>query len=315
MYDLVIPGANGAPALNIHVNPVYALYHYLAKEALRPREERHPETAEAAVLIEPALAYRRRIGGWMIWAEEVAWSGSAEEVVRRLRCALAEDEDVPWDRGEMEATIDRIGEALVRGEAVFEETLWPERAGLVREALGIVRETLAPAWSSMARRQGELLGLAWPETLDAFLVTDCYDWHGGYSHPITLDIPHHDGIALCEAILHEATHVADVYTSALSRECLGDRLMAHLRASGVERQDAWNAWHAVIFTASGRQVRESVAPGYLDYAEPRGLYSYFKVPTVAALWDQCASGALEEDAFAAAMSDMLVNPGDGHSTG
>lgn len=228
MYDLVIPGTDGAPSLNVHVNPTYVLYHYLAKEALRPREE---------------------------------------------------------------------------------------RAGLVREALGVVRETLAPEWSAMARRQGELLGVAWPEKIDAFLVTDCYDWHGGYSHPLTLDIPHHDGIAICESILHEATHVADVHTSALGQECLGNRLMERIEASGVGHQDAWNAWHAVIFAASGRQVRESVSPDYADYAEPRGLYSYFKVPGIAPLWDAFASGAIEEDAFTAAVSDMLVNPGDGYSKG
>jgi hypothetical protein len=291
------------------------LYHYLAKEALRPREERHSATGQAAALIEPALAYRRRNGGWMIWDEEVAWSGSAGEVLARLRTALVEDGELPWDRTEMGTVIERIGAALAQGEAVFEDALWPKRSGLVKEALGIVRQTLAPEWSAMARRHGELLGVAWPEKIDAFLVTDCYDWHGGYSHPVTVDVPHHGGIALCEAILHEATHVADVHTSVAGREYLGDRLMERLQASGVERQDAWNAWHAVIFAASGRQVRESVAPDYTDYAEPRGLYSYFKVPYIAPLWDEFASGAIDEDAFTAAVSDMLVNPDDRCSSG
>ena len=114
------------------------------------------------------------------------------------------------------------------------------------------------------------------------------------------------GLELCETMLHEATHVADVHTGAEGGGCVGDRLIVRLVEGGVARAEAWNAWHAVIFAASARQVRESLSPAHPDYAAARGLYAYFRVPDMPALWDRYASGVLDEDAFAAAVARRLA---------
>ncbi len=51
-----------SPALHVHVNPLYNLYHYLAKRM--PADQRHPATAEAAT----ALAIARfPIGAHGAW--------------------------------------------------------------------------------------------------------------------------------------------------------------------------------------------------------------------------------------------------------
>ncbi len=294
--SLVLPGSEVSPALHVHASPLYALYHYLAREALRAPEERDPATAHASSLMELALRYRRS-GGWMIWDEEVAGSSDPEEAMHRLRRALAEESDLPWDRAGMERAIEGIARALEEAEVTYLETLWAERQGLLESALRTIRETLSPRWTGMVRSQAELLGLTWPDRLDVHLVPDCYMRQGAYSHPLTVGMDHNRGLELCETLLHEATHVADVHTSAMGRESLGDRLMARLEASGVSREAAWNAWHAVIFAASARQVRSCIDPSYTDYATPRDLYSWFGVPHLPGLWEDFVSGSVDESAF------------------
>jgi len=45
---LIVPATTATPAVHVHVNPLYALYHYLIREGQRPREERDAQLAAVA---------------------------------------------------------------------------------------------------------------------------------------------------------------------------------------------------------------------------------------------------------------------------
>jgi hypothetical protein len=290
--SLVVPGEEQSPSLHVYVNPLYSLYHYLVKEAELPASKRNPATAAAAVLMGRARNQRGVNGIWTIWEQPIAAGGTREEVVQGLGDAMA-------------ATVARIGEALGAAEDVFLNPLWPERLPLVEAALATLRADFAPHFSAMARRQGELLGLAWPRRIDAFLVADCYAWQGGYSHPLTLDVSQLKGLELCETLLHEATHVADLYTGGLGRQSLEDRLRARLVEHGIGSTTAWNVWHAVIFAASAQQIRAFINPEHIDYALPRKVYTWLKTPDLPALWEEFSTGAIDEAAFLDAIAKLV----------
>lgn len=284
MPALVIPAQEHSPALHVHGNPLHNLYHYLAREAQRPREERNPATAAAAALMAEVRFPRDVQGLWSTWERPLTTSGTPEEAVRGLTQTMTE-------------TADQLGEALRQAESVFRETLWPQRLPKIEAALATLREHFAPHFPAMARGQAALLDLAWPSRIDAFLVTDCYAREGAYSHPLTVGVSQHTGIMLCETLLHEATHVGDVHANIPGKERFGGRLQAYLTKSGLCGRDTWNVWHAVIFAASAEQVRACIAPEHTDYAIAHDLYAYFKVPHLPALWAEFASGVIDEQTF------------------
>lgn len=295
MDSLAISAAERSPALHVRVNPTYALYHYLVREAQRRPDERHPATREAAALMQEARTPLGLHGHWDSWEQPLAAGDTVGEATRGLREAMA-------------STADQLGAALARAERPFRDALWPRRLPLVEEALLTLRERLAPHFPAMARRQAETFGFTWPPRIDAFLVTDCYDRPGAYSHPLTVDVAHNTGLELCETVLHEATHVGDVHTNILGGESLQHRLIAHLEGRGLSFRKAWDVWHAVIFASSARQVRAHIAPGHTDYALPRDLYARFGVPELPRLWEGFAAGAMDEPAFFAAVGEQVCDP-------
>ncbi len=293
MDDVVVPTGEQSPALHIHVNPVYALYQYLAREAQLPPQERNPDTAHAAALMRWARNPRAVQGYWSEWEQGFAMDATPQEAAGGLRRA-------------MEETVERFAEAMKAAESVYHETLWPRRSPLLEDALRTIRNRLVPHFPGMAKEQGDLLGLVWPERVDAFLVPDSYESRGAYSHPLTVDVSHNNGIELCETLLHEATHVADVNTAMIDKEHLADRLISRLEADALGHKEAWNAWHAVIFASSAWQVRTHIESDYRDYALRRDLYSWFKLPHLPALWEAFASGSMDEEALIEAVAKQLT---------
>jgi hypothetical protein len=278
---LVIPGP---PDVHVHVNPVYALYHYLVRQGMEPDGEQAPGTAVAA---EQAAQARHLLGVhgiWDSWEVPLASGPTVREAISGLRARMAE-------------TVNAMESALVGAEADFNERVWPQRVPIVAAALDTLRDTLAPHFARMAGRQGEMLGLIWPERIDAFLVTDCYDRRGAYSHPLTIDVRDNVGLTLCETVLHEATHVADVLTSTSGQSSLGSHLTERLQQAGISGPVAWNAWHAVIFAASADGVRAALNPEYTDYAVEHGLYDIFRLPDLPTLWHAYARGTMSETDF------------------
>lgn len=285
-------GDGDTPDVYVHVNPVYALYHYLVREGLQPAAERVQATADEAI----AAAAARRVGGvhgiWDAWEVPLASADSVDDAISGLRTAMTE-------------TVNTLGAALHAAETEFRERIWPARRGAIDEAFQTLRDLLAHRFADMARRQGKALGLVWPERIDAYLVTDCYDWHGAYSHPMTIDITRNQGFTLCETFLHEATHVADVHSGALGRSSLHARLTAALSERGIQGLTAWNAWHAIIFAASAQQVRSFIDPGYTDYAVTHGLYEHFKLPDLSHLWSAFSSGGIDESELVQHIADQV----------
>jgi len=281
---LVIEATTDTPAVYIHANPLYALYHYLIREGQRPREERDPVLVEAAGMAAEARHLVGVHGVWDVWEQRVAQGGTADEAEAGLMEAMTE-------------TIAQLGSALRAAESDFNQRLWPERQPAVEAALATIQDLVQPRFAAMAQRQAAMLDLVWPQRIDVYLVTDCYDWQGGYSHPLTIDVTDHRGVTLCETLLHEATHVADVYTGESGKESLHSRLMTALIADGIPPPHAWNAWHAIIFAASAHHIRAFVDPTHTDLAESHRLYRRLGVPDLPELWAEFVATQIEEREF------------------
>ena len=281
---LIIAGENGTPAVQIHVNPLYAAYHYLIREGQRPREERDPMLAAAAGMAAEARHLLGAHGVWDRWEQRVARGGTADEAEAGLMEAMTE-------------TIAQLGSELRAAESDFNHRLWPERRAAVQAALATIQDLVQPRFAGMAQRQAAVLDLIWPQRIDVYLVTDCYNWQGGYSHPLTIDVTIHRGLTLCETLLHEATHVADVYTGESEKESLRGRLMTALIGDGIPPSHAWNAWHAIIFAASAHHTRAFVDPTHTDFAESHRLYRRLGVPDLPELWAEFVATQIEEREF------------------
>ena len=264
-------------------------------------EERQLATAEAAALAADVRFARGVHGIWNVWERPFTTSGTASEAAEGLKTAMA-------------ATADRLGDALQRAEGVFRETLWSERVPLVDATLALLREGFAPHFPDMARRQSAALELDWPPEIDGFLVSDSYG--GSYSHPLTIGVAECGSQAqrleLFETVLHEATHVASVYTV---KEGLSGRLGTYLAGRGLRGDQVWNVEHAMMFASSAQQVRTCIDSTHVDYAlvhrsPEHNLYSWFKVPNLPALWANFTSGTTSEPAFLAAVAqEVAAHPG------
>ncbi|HEX5502107.1 MAG TPA: hypothetical protein VFW96_05760 [Thermomicrobiales bacterium] len=285
---LVIPADGEGAALHVQVNPLYSLYHYLAKRM--PAEQRPTALAEAAMTTVIARFPIGAHGAWDEWELPVARAETLEAAVSGMKAAMRE-------------TAEQIGVALRQAERVYREEIWPERLPRIEAALTILRERLAPSFPAMVRAQAENLGLVFPPRIDAFLVADCYDRRGGYSHPLTLDVTLLHGLDLCETVIHEATHLAERHTRwTVEREGLGDRLRAYLAAHGMTSNQLHDVAHAVLFAASAAQVRSFIDSHHVDYALTHNapdntLYSWFKMPRLPEIWAAFAAGALAEPAL------------------
>jgi len=286
MFPLTIPAGEGSPTLVIHANLLHNLYHYLSKQARLALAELQPETAEAAFLVFQAHNPLGPQGTWGVWEEALTNPQTTQQAGIALRTTMTQ-------------TVELIETALTQAEPFFRETLWPLRAVQFAEAAATIQKDLTPHFAAMARRQAEILELNWPEQIDAFLVTDCYDPRGAYSHPLTVDITHNVGSTLCETLLHEATHVADVHTLQKGQRSLSNKVMEHLSGAGLHLSAAnvWNVWHAIIFAASAYQVRTNIDHDHTDYALPHNLYAQFGVPDLSILWERFATQAIDEQEF------------------
>lgn len=69
-----------------------------------------------------------------------------------------------------------------------------------------------------------------------------------------------------------------------------------------------DARHAVIFVASGHQVRTVIDEGHVDYAMSRGLYDRLRTPRLPDLWPRFASGELDERDLFNVLAEELTGP-------
>ena len=281
---LSIPATGCTAQVDIHVNLSYSLSHYLVRQGMESPAEQDPATAPAAERAALARHPRGVHDIWDEWEVPVASATTLGDAISGLR-------------SRMNQTVDTLASAMGEVEVEFRERLWPERQPAIAAALGTLREVVAPRFAEMARRQAAMLDLIWPNRIDAYLVTDCYDWRGAYSHPLTIDVTANVGLTLCETFLHEATHVADVYTMQRGHRSLSSRLSDGLGEMGISRPAVWNVWHAIIFAASAQQVRTFIEPAHADYATEHGLYEDFGVPDLPGLWTAFTEGSLDEVAF------------------
>lgn len=141
------------------------------------------------------------------------------------------------------------------------------------------------------------------------LVVYCYDRFEAYTPPVTIDVSRSAGLELCETILHEATHVADGHTNAVGHLGLEDRFLLFMLDREIPSFGAiLDARHAVIFVASGHQVRTVIDEGHVDYAMSRGLYDRLRTPRLPDLWPRFASGELDERDLFNVLAEELTEP-------
>jgi hypothetical protein len=284
-----IAGTAHSPELAFQVNPTYALYHWLRVNSGRSGVD------DARLKTAFSLAHRsfnpRGVRG-MVEPWETALAGGADA-----------DKSLLAFQSQVQATGEAMATAMRSAERIFMEEFWPEREARIVKALETIQESFRPAFPEMAREHADLLGLAWPASIDIHLVGDCGERGGAYSHPLTIDVTQNAGLVLCETVLHEATHVADVYSHEAGRVSLGDRVQAYLGERGLSPWQRFNVWHAVIFAASAASTRHHIAVDHEDYATSRKLYAFFGVPNVKSIWKAFAEQGRNEDRFRKALLD------------
>src|SRR5690349_7313631 len=105
--ELVIPGTDYSPVLRFYINPLYNLYHYLAKEGQHtPPARGNPALAAAAVLMGRTRFPRGTHGAWDGWESEVALGESLDSAVNGMSAAMI-------------ASAEQIGRALREAEAIY----------------------------------------------------------------------------------------------------------------------------------------------------------------------------------------------------
>lgn len=294
MNEVVVPAGDLSPALHIHVNPMYAMYHYLRRQAELPIPLVDEVTAAATALMRTALnrvegAAGANLGGyhglWDVWEPPLAGNLAVAPAIDGLR-------------GAMMGMADALQASLSEAESIWMTSLWPKRELHIETGLSTLSDLLQPGFVAMCHEQAEYLDLVWPERLDAYLVTDCYDRFEAYTPPLTIDVAQSQGLELCETLLHEATHVAERFTRTRDGTSLSDRLLLFLMESGSTNFGSiLDAQHALVFVSSGRQVRAYVNPGHVDYASGRHLYERLRVPSLPVAWEQYVNGTADEPAL------------------
>jgi hypothetical protein len=283
-----IPGTSQTPELRFDANPTYALYHWL--RAGGSRHAGDERLRPAFVLVGRSMDQRGVRGMIGPWEDALASGDTVDQSLQAFQARVR-------------ATGDDMATAMRIAERIFMEEHWPARKTRIGRALETARDVLAPVFPAMAKEHADLLGLEWPPAIAVHLVTDCSERGGAYSHPLTIDVTRHIGPTLCETVLHESTHVADVNGKQRGHRCLGDRLDAFLGEHGLSPQARFNAWHAVIFASSAAIVRRHISLDHEDYATAHNLYAYFGVPHVAEAWRAYAEDGRDEQRLRQALLD------------
>lgn len=300
----MIPAGDRSPALHIHVNPIYALYHYLRRQAELPIPLVEAKTVGATALMRKALNRVEGAGGanlggyhglWDVWEPALAGNDGIVPALTGVRDAMM-------------GTANALQSSLHEAEGTWIADLWPAREDYIKTGLATLRDVLQPGFAVMCQEQAEHLGLAWPERLDAYLVTDCYDRFEAYTPPLTIDVSRSHGLDLCETVLHEATHVAERFSRARDATSLSDRLLLFLLESGdVPFGSILDAQHALVFASSGRLVSEHIDPEHSHFAVTRGLYQRLRVPSLASSWNEYVTGTRDERALFQAMHTDITS--------
>lgn len=265
-----------------------------------PLDMIRPELAEATHIMR-ATSNQHTVAGvanmsgyhglWDLWEPAIARGATTEDVRNDLRSAVM-------------AFADGVSQAMTYAEPYFMEHLWLERLPHIERALKTLSDWFVPHFPAMARRQSELLDLIWPDRLDVHLVAYCYDRFEAYTPPVTIDVSQSTGLELCEMVLHEATHAADGHTNATGHHGLEDRFLLFMLDHEVPSFGTiLDARHAVIFAASGLQVRMTIDEGHIDYAKARGLYNRLRTPSLPELWERFAIGEMDEKELFSSLVD------------
>lgn len=291
MNDIVVPAGELSPALHIHVNPMYAMYHYVRRQAELPIPLVDEATANAAALMRQALNRVEGAGGSNMGGYHGLWDRWEPPLAGNLAVAPAID----GLRGAMMGMADALQASLSEAESIWMTSLWPKRELHIETGLSTLSDLLQPGFVAMCHEQAEYLDLVWPERLDAYLMTDCYDRFEAYTPPLTIDVAQSQGLELCETLLHEATHVAERFTRTRDGTSLSDRLLLFLMESGSTNFGSiLDAQHALVFVSSGQQVRARIDPDHIHYAASRNLYQRLRVPSLPSAWDQYLNGGRDE---------------------
>ena len=138
-FPLIIPANEGSPALHIHVNLPYNLYHYLGKQARMEPAKCQPEVADAAFLLGQAHNPLGVHGTWSDGEGGFADTQTVQEAAASLRVAVAR-------------SAEQVEQALTQAEAFFRETIWPQRAALFAEAFVTLQRDFVPHFAQNERQ-------------------------------------------------------------------------------------------------------------------------------------------------------------------
>lgn len=290
---LEIPGDRHSPRVRFIASPLYSLYQWVAGLS-EPTALDEPRVVDAMRAMQAARFPRGRHGAWDDWERAIASAPTVDTAVHRLA-------------DQMMKSAAGVGRALELASPHFLSTVWPAGQGAFDEAVTTIERHFKSSAAAMVRAQADTLRLQFPDAVDVHLVIACYDRAGAYSHPATIDVVHIRGTDLCESVLHELTHVADVETAQHRMRSMKDDLRDALAPAGVRSEQAWQAWHAIIFAASGHQVRQFIHADHTDYAQRRGIYGRLGLGSLGELWSRYRAGAMTERSLFDALITELAD--------
>lgn len=285
-----IQATQRSPQLLIHVNTSYALYQWLRSQARALPSQNDTRVSSILDRMSETIRTDDLHGVWQTWERALASGANRDDSLEAFHQAVI-------------STGDGVIRAMQEAEAVFYAEVWPRQQPSIQAALATIEHRLAPVFSVMAAKHGELLQLTWPKSIDVYLVPECYERGGAYSHPLTVGVVENTNLTLCETLLHEATHVADVHAHTVGADSLAKRVSAYLAGAALDDRTRFNLWHAVIFASSASRIRHDLDSTHTDYAHSHGLYHWFGAPHIPQTW-RIFEEARDEEMF----RRSLVNP-------
>lgn len=269
--DIIIPATERSPDLILRASMPYAHYQWL-----RAMADGMPENVPSAIR-EEVQAFGTAASGigpagiWAAWESAIADHSEPTTATESLGLAI--------DR-----TRDQLVNALNATTGWFATNVWPSDLEAVQDAVDVlVNEPRIP---DLFAEQAEVLGLTWPSPINVNLVARTYSFAGAYSHPLTIDVTNTEYLMVHDMLLHESTHVADAFSTAVGPCEAGDGLRERLVARGFSRRTAFDRWHAMIFASCRARIRRTIDPAYEGLPSGSRPFRFMGVPDPYPIWDR-----------------------------
>lgn len=253
--------ADKAPTVYLSYSMVFSLYQHLIRlSKLSLETESIPTSSAWSAAASRVSQLSLSLGPLNFFEVGSADARTVEEFQERLK------QRTNFFVQEMVAAMEDV-------EEDYRYSLWTEHRELLAEALKDLRGMFAPQKDRLLIQLSDWFNIrSQPESYSVYLVPDCHEPTGGYSHPTVISVSKFKSLDLIEVILHELTHVMAHHNRTdsksafrlIEKRCTDYRLPIRV---------ALELFHLLIFHASGALIREVYGTDYVPYARRRKIYA------------------------------------------